>query len=108
MVRDCVYFPKKIRKGKKWAISVPITDKLKWYLERYEAPESGYLFPSPRNPQKPISYEAVYKYMKDAAAKAGLGHHKIATHSGRRSLITHLHENGVSLKTIQGITGHRH
>ncbi|MDJ0600747.1 MAG: tyrosine-type recombinase/integrase [Crocosphaera sp.] len=107
VIRDSVYFPKTIRKGKKWSISVPVTEKLKWYLERYQAPTSGYLFPSPRNPEKPISYEAVYKYMKDAVAKAGLGHHKIATHSGRRSLITHLHSNGVSLRTIQGITGHR-
>lgn len=107
-VRDCIYFPKKIRKGKKWAISVPINEKLESYLKRYEAPKSGYLFPSPRNPEKPISYEAIYKYMKNAAVKAGMGHQKIATHSGRRSLITHLHQNGVSLKTIQGITGHRH
>ncbi len=107
VVREAVYFPKKIRKGKKWAISVPITKKLKWYLERYNCPESGYLFPSPRNQDKPISYEAVYKYLKDAAEKAGLGHQKISTHSGRRSLITHLHNSGSSLETIRQITGHR-
>ena len=107
VVKDQVYFPKKIRKGKKWAISVPITKKLRWYLERYDCPTSGYLFPSSRNPDKPISYEAVYKYMKDAATKAGLGHQKISTHSGRRSLVTHLHEAGSSLETIRQITGHR-
>ncbi len=105
-IRELIFFPKKIRKGKKFSISVPVTEKLKWYLQQYQPPNSGYLFPSPRNSEKPISYEAIYKYMKSAAAKAGMSHHKIATHSGRRSLITHLHENGVSLKTIQGITGH--
>ena len=107
VVNEQVYFPKKIRKGKKWAISVPITKKLKWYLERYDCPTSGYLFPSFRNPGKPISYEAVYKYMKDAACKAGLGHQKVSTHSGRRSLVTHLLKAGSSLETIRQITGHR-
>ena len=107
VVKDQVYFPKQIRKGKKWAISVPITKKLKWYLERYDCPTSGYLFPSPRNPNSPISYEAVYKYMKDCAAKMGLGHKKVTTHSGRRSLVTALHEGGSSLETIRRITGHR-
>ncbi len=105
--REMVFFPKEIRKGKKFSISVPMTEKLRCYLEKYDCPESGYLFPSPRNPDCPISYEAILKYLQNAATKAGLGHEKIATHSGRRSLVTHLHKNGVSLETIRRITGHR-
>lgn len=106
IVRDEIFFPKEIRKGKKRSVSVPVTDKLRSYLEKYPAPESGYLFPSPRNPEKPISYEAVYKYMKIAAEKAGMGHEKIATHSGRRSWVTKAHDAGMPLKWMQQITGH--
>lgn len=106
IVRDEIFFPKAIRKGQTKSLSIPVTEKLRTYLEKYPAPESGYLFPSPRNPDKPISYEAVYKYMKIAAAKAGMGHEKIATHSGRRSWITKAHESGMSLKSMQPITGH--
>lgn len=106
IVKDTVFFPKHIRKGKKRSVTVPVTDKLRHYLEKYQNPLEGYLFPSPRNPDKPLSYEAVYKYLKNAVNEAGLGHEKIATHSGRRSLITHLHQSGVSLETIRQITGH--
>ncbi|MDJ0730763.1 MAG: site-specific integrase [Crocosphaera sp.] len=106
ILREAVYFPKQIRKGKKRSLSVFISDKLEWYLQRYQPPQTGYLFPSPRNPEKPISYEAIYKYMKNAVSAAGLGHLKIATHSGRRSLVTNLYEQGIPLPTIQGITGH--
>lgn len=106
ILRDSVFFPKKIRKGQKASVSVPITSKLRHYLEKYENPLQGYLFPSPRNPEKALSYEAIYKYLKNAANAAGLGHEKIGTHSGRRSLITHLHKSGTSLETIRRITGH--
>ena len=106
VVRDDIYFPAEIRKGKRKALSIPVSDKLKSYLERYQPPTSGYLFPSPRDPQKPISYEAVYKYLKKQVVKAGLSQYKIGTHSGRRSLVTNLYEQGVSLETIRGITGH--
>lgn len=106
VLRKDIYFPKKIRKGKKRSINVPITPKLAYYLKRYDCPTFGYLFPSPRNPEKPLSYEAIYKYLKEAATNAGMGHHKIGTHSGRRSMITSLHKSGSSLETIRQITGH--
>ncbi len=70
VVKDVVHFPKKIRKGGKWSLDVPVTTKLKWYLERYQAPVTGFLFPSPRDPSRPISYEAIYKYMKEMFAHA--------------------------------------
>ncbi|MDJ0582959.1 tyrosine-type recombinase/integrase [Crocosphaera sp.] len=107
VLREMIFFPKEIRKGKKHSISVPITKKLRWYLERYTPNDSGYLFPSPRKPNCPISYEAILKYLENAATKAGMGHEKITTHSGRRSLVTILHGSGTSLETIRQITGHR-
>lgn len=106
VVRDEIFFPKNIRKGKKRSLSVPVTDKLRGYLEKYETPETGYLFPSPRNPEKPMSYEAIYKYLRKACETAGMGHEKIATHSGRRSWVTHAHQVGMSLESIRQITGH--
>ncbi|MDJ0843051.1 tyrosine-type recombinase/integrase [Crocosphaera sp.] len=106
IVHDDIHFPKQIRKGKKRSVDVPVTTQLKSYLEKYQPPESGYLFPSPRNPDKPISYEAIYKYLRETCEKAGMGTQKIATHSGRRSWITKAHESGMSLEAIRRITGH--
>lgn len=106
IVREQIHFPKQIRKGKKRAVDVPVTNQLRRYLEKYQPPESGYLFPSPRNPNKPISYEAVYKYLREACEKAGMGSEKIATHSGRRSWVTQAHKSGMSLEAIRRITGH--
>ena len=106
IIRDQIYFPKEIRKGKKKSVSVPVTQKLRSYLERYQPPESGYLFPSPRNPDQPISYEAIYKYLKKTVEQAGLSHQKIATHSGRRSWVTQAYKSGMTLEAIRQITGH--
>ena len=106
IVRDEIYFPKEIRKGKKRSVTVPVSEKLRTYLKRYKSPESGYLFPSPRNPSKPISYEAIYKYLKLAAEKAGLGHEKIGTHSGRRTWITKAHAGGWTMEMMRQVTGH--
>jgi integrase/recombinase XerD len=47
----------------------------------------------------------VLKYLKLKAAQAGLL--GVSTHSGRRSLITHLARSGTDIRTIQEITGHR-
>ncbi len=107
ILHNLIYFPKNIRKGGKYAISIPIHEKLKSYLENYNTPLVGYLFPSPRDSKKPLSYEAILKYLDNCAKKAGFGHQKITTHSGRRSFVTYLHEMGASLPTIQSFTGHR-
>jgi integrase/recombinase XerD len=107
IVRPEIYFPASIRKGGKDSLSVPVNSSLLSYLELYTPPIEGYLFPSPRNPDKPISYEAVYKYLKETAERAGMGHEKIGTHSGRRSLITNLAGQGVHPRVIQTISGHK-
>ncbi|GBF79705.1 tyrosine-type recombinase/integrase [Aphanothece sacrum] len=107
IVRPEIFFPASIRKGKKQSLSVPVNSTLLSYLELYQPPTDGYLFPSPRNPEQPISYEAVYKYLKVTAEKAGLSHEKIGTHSGRRSLITNLAKQGVHPRVIQTISGHQ-
>lgn len=106
-VLEVIYFPRGIRKGKIEACERPINSSLKSYLERYPAPADGWLFPSPRNPDKPISYEAVLKYLQAKQIEAGLGHLKIGTHSGRRTCLTNLANQGVNTSVIQKVSGHR-
>lgn len=105
--RDSIYFSKEILKGKLNSLTIPISDRLKHYLNAYDQPESGWLFPSKRYPDKPISYIAVISYMKNQALKNGLGELKVTPHSARRSALSHLCENGADVRTIQAISGHR-
>jgi integrase/recombinase XerD len=104
---DLICYRKETRKGKDRHHTVPVCSQLKLLLRGYVHPcQSVWLFPSPTDPTKPISYEAVLRYLHRKAKLAGLEHLRITTHSGRRSCITELARNGTDLKTIQSISGH--
>lgn len=104
---DFVVYRKENRKGKDKHHCVPISSQLKLLLRGYVQPvKSEWMFPSPVDPTKPISYEAVLRYLKRKAHQAGLGNLRVTTHSGRRSCITELARNGTDLKTIQAVSGH--
>jgi integrase/recombinase XerD len=106
-IHDVVTYRKETRKGKDKNHTVPVCSALKLLLRGYVQPvPSAYLFPRPTDPTKPISYEAVLRYLHRKAKLAGLEHLRITTHSGRRSCITELARNGTDLKTIQAISGH--
>jgi integrase/recombinase XerD len=104
--RDQITFPQNIRKGKGKPLTVPVSDRLYAYLKLYNHPENGLLFPSRYKADQSISYEALLIEFKIAARKAGLGHLALGTHTGRRSALTKLNNEGFSLRTIQEISGH--
>ncbi len=56
---------------------------------------------------KSYTRRAVDKYWREQFLKLGLDHKGFSTHSTRRWLITQLVNNGVNLKTVQSITGHK-
>lgn len=93
--------------GKRQTRQVPVHPVLRESLQCYQpGTESDWLFPD-RSGDKPITMRWADLILRTAVENAGLGALGISTHSTRRSFITHLHQNGVDLYTIQKITGHK-
>lgn len=85
--------------------TVAIAPPLAAAIADAKLPSSGYLFPSPRNPGKPITTVAVDLALREACDYIGLK--GVSTHSFRRSLLTHLYRAGHDVKTLQRISGHK-
>ncbi len=85
---------------------VPIPDKV-WvkveeYTKAYKPRE--YLFEGQTGGR--YSSESVYRVFKDALLKAGINK-DVGVHSLRHSYATHLHENGLDIRYIQELLGHK-
>ena len=105
--RDRITFPSRTRKGKRDTRQVFVHPVLTEILRGYKPPDRRWLFPSPYNKEAHITLSCVDKMLRRACELAGLSHLGISTHSFRRTLITRLHSEGASVRTIQAITGHR-
>ena len=92
--------------GKRETRQVAIHPDLRSFLEGMKLPKSEYLFPS-TDMTKPISYDSVYQYWQVKFAELGLDHRGFSCHSTRRWFITNLIRNGVDIRTVQAITGHK-
>ena len=96
-----------IREGKgKVDRFVPVPDKV-WvkvdeYTRAYKPRE--YLFEGQTGGR--YSSESVYRVFKDALIKAGIKK-DVGVHSLRHSYATHLHENGLDIRYIQELLGHK-
>ncbi len=85
---------------------VPVSEKV-W--EKVEEYRSGYhpvywLFEGQTGGK--YSSESVYRIFKQALKNAGI-RKDVGVHSLRHSYATHLHENGVDIKYIQALLGHK-
>ncbi|MGB3312327.1 MAG: site-specific integrase [Nodosilinea sp.] len=80
-----------------------VSQQLEDALRAVALPSSRYLFPSSAAGGH-LTVRAVDKHVRRAAALVGVD--GASTHSFRRSMATHLHLAGVSLRAIQRITGH--
>ena len=85
---------------------VPIPDKV-WvkveeYTRAYKPRE--YLFEGQTGGR--YSSESVYRVFKEALVKAGIKK-DVGVHSLRHSYATHLHENGLDIRYIQELLGHK-
>jgi len=81
---------------------VAIAPPLSVALKSMELPQSGYLFPGRFNNH--MTTQAADKALRQVCDY--LGFQGVSTHSFRRSLLTKMHNQGHSLRTLQQITKH--
>jgi integrase/recombinase XerD len=107
VVRSHITFDKRTRKGKTDNRQVAIHPELARLFEAYPLPiDSNYLFPSPQNPDKPISHDACEKFFKKVLTKLGLV--GISTHSTRRTSITNFYrQSGGRIAETKHFSGHK-
>jgi integrase/recombinase XerD len=104
--RDSITFKKSTRKDKTTR-QVLVSDTLALRLKAYAVPSSIWLFPSPKLADRHIAVrtaDASFRRALDRAGFTGLGY---STHSTRRGFITSLHREGIDIRVIQEITGHK-
>jgi integrase/recombinase XerD len=96
-----------IREGKgkvDWIVpvSAKVWEKTEEYLASYMP--RVYLFEGQLGGR--YSSESVYRVFKDALLRAGIKK-EVGVHSLRHSYATHLHENGLDIRYIQELLGHK-
>lgn len=115
-VHDVITFAASTRKkrpdGSMQTRQVPLHPDLKSFLINYIPPHKGYLFPSNCSKNNVIASlhitrQAIDKYWRRQFIKLNLDRKGFSTHSCRRWLITNLARNGIDVRTIQQITGHK-
>lgn len=86
---------------------VMLSEQLLGILRRYykRMRPKLYLFPSP-DPALPLTTRSVQRACRAAADKAGIDK-GVTVHTLRHSFATHLLEQGVDIRVIQGVLGHR-
>ena len=93
--------------GKQQTRELPIHQTLKQVLAAYapQIRDNGYLFPSPRKLNSPITTRNADSIFRKALEKAGIT--GASTHSTRRTFITRLSQQGTKVAVIKRITGHK-
>ena len=97
------------RKDRYVMLSPRLLDILRSYWKAYWSGahlKPAYLFPG-ETPAVPLKRKSIYSVVKNAAKKAGIAAKKVSPHVLRHSFSTHLLEDGVNIRVIQSLLGHR-
>lgn len=93
--------------GKAKRLYIPSKLRQQLIAATKDKPDTAWLFPSPNDPGKPISRQAVYKAFKAAERKRG-GKAHVGTHTMRKNYAQKLLRKGTPLKRIQLKLNHRY
>jgi site-specific recombinase XerD len=91
------------RKDRYVMLSASLLETLRGYWR--QARPKGYLFPGDGG-KRPLSHSSVQKAFGRAKVAAGIAK-PVSFHTLRHSFATHLLEDGVNVRTIQSLLGHR-
>lgn len=109
--KNCIVEGKFIRvlgKGSKERI-VPVSQKALELIPEWlrKCPDSVWLFPSSRHPDKHITRQRVFQILKELAALSGVDVAKISPHVLRHAFATHILDNGADLLSVKKMLGHQ-
>jgi integrase/recombinase XerD len=104
-IRPSLIIRKSNSKGKLDTRTIPIIEDLRGYLKAYRPPDSEeYLFPG-RNGRAHLHPDSASHILRKACQRIEL--EGVSTHSFRRTALTRLSNEGIPLRVIQQISGHR-
>ena len=104
-VRPEIIIRKGNTKGKLATRTIPVLEDLKIRLQQYPLnPESEYLFPG-RHGAGHIHPDSASWILREACRRVGI--EGVSTHSFRRTALTQMSNQGIPLRVIQEISGHR-
>jgi integrase/recombinase XerD len=98
-----IVIPKETRKDRVTR-SVQVSDSLRRELRAFQPPCEGWLFPSPLDATRHLSFDAWDDALRRVYRRLGMVGY--TSYSLRRGAITHLHKVGKSVRLIQHAVGH--
>jgi integrase/recombinase XerD len=102
-VRESILFRKENTKGKLQTREIPVTEDLRRLLAAYSPPEGKFAFANGQGGHLSEDYAAVL--LRRACRRLGM--EGVSTHSFRRTSLTAMSNNGIPLRVIQQVSGHR-
>jgi len=99
-----ILFRKSTTKGQIKTREVDLHPMLAKYLDGYELPLTGYLFPHKIDSGKPMLTQGADETLRKTCD--ALGYKGVSTHSFRRTALTMMSASGIPLRHIQEISGH--
>lgn len=100
-----ITFRKGNTKGKLATRAIPVIEELRiLLLDYYPSPRSWFLFPG-LNGTGHIHQDSAARVLRKACLKVGI--RGVSTHSFRRTALTQMSNEGIPLRIIQEVSGHR-